>query len=183
MIREPVARRYAHALFDAAEARGLLDTVEGDLAAFARLLRDEPRLSSLLITPQVTAGEKRRLLVAILGGRVHPLVLELLWLLLAKKRLPAVGDITEGYGLLLEAKRGIVRAEVTTARPPSAAQLDRLKAALERRTGKKVLLERKIDPRIVGGVVVRMGDQIIDRSIRRTFQEIRASLLEVPVLG
>jgi len=183
MIREPVARRYAHALFDAAKARGLLDTVESDLAGFERLLRDEPRLSSLLITPQVTTAEKHRLLEAILGGRVHGLVLELLWLLLAKKRLPAVGDIIEGYGLLLEAQRGIVRAEVTTARPMSAAQQERLKAALERRTGKTVLIERKIDPRVMGGVVVRMGDQVIDRSIRRTFQEMRASLLEVPVLG
>jgi len=183
MIREPVARRYAHALFDAAQARGLLDTIEGDLAAFARLLREEPRLSSLLITPQVTTVEKHRLLQAILGGRVHALVLELLWLLLAKKRLPAIGDITEGYGLLLEAHRGIVRAEVTTARPMSAAQQERLKAALERRTGKTVLIERKIDPRVMGGVVVRIGDQVIDRSIRRTFQEMRASLLEVPVFG
>ena len=183
MIRQPVARRYAHALFDAAKARGLLATVESDLADFTRLLREEPRLSSLLITPQVTTNEKRRLLEAILGGRVHALVLELLWLLLQKKRLPAIGDIIEGYGILLEAHRGIVRAEVTTVRSLSAAQQERLKAALERRTGKTVVLERKIDPRVMGGVVVRIGDQVIDRSIRRTFQEMRASLMEVPVHG
>ncbi len=183
MIRQPVARRYAHALFDAAHARRLLDTVESDLADFTRLLREEPRLSSLLITPQVTTGEKRRLLEAILGGRVHALVLELLWLLLQKKRLPAIGDIIEGYGILLEEHRGIVHAEVTTVRPLSAAQQERLKASLERRTGKTVVLERKLDPRVMGGVVVRIGDQVIDRSIRRTFQEMRASLMEVPVHG
>ncbi len=183
MIRQPVARRYAHALFDAAEARGLLDTVESDLAALARLLRAEPRLSGLLVTPQLTTGEKHRLLEAILGGRVHGLVLELLGLLLEKKRMKALGDIIEGYGMLLEEQRGIVHAEVTTVRPLSAAQQQRLKAALERRTGKTVVLEPRIAPRVLGGVVVRIGDQVIDRSIRRTFEEMRASLLEVPVRG
>lgn len=183
MIRQPVARRYAHALFDAAKARGLLDRVESDLAALERLLREEPRLSSLLVTPQITTGEKHRLLAAILGGRVHALVLELLGLLLEKKRMPAIGDIIEGYGLLLEEQRGIVHAEVTTVRPLSAEQAERLKAALERRTGKTVVLARRLDPRVMGGVMVRMGDQIIDRSIRRTFQEMRASLMEVPVRG
>ncbi len=183
MIREPVARRYAHALFDSAAARGLLDAVESDLAALVRLLRAEPRLSSILVSPQVTNAEKRQLLTAVLGGRVHVLVLELLWLLMGKKRLPVLHQIIEGYGYLLEAHRNIVRAEVTTAVPLTAAHEQRLKAALERRTGKTVLIERQVDPRIVGGVMVRMGDAIIDRSVRRAFHEIRAGLLEVPVTG
>jgi F-type H+-transporting ATPase subunit delta len=183
MIREPVARRYAHALFDSAAAHGLLDTVESDLDALVHLLRAEPRLGSLLVSPQIAAAEKRQLLTAILGGRVHALVLELLWLLLQKKRLPVLHQIIEGYGHLLEIHRNIVRAEVTTAVPLPAAQEQRLKSALERRTGKQVVLERKVDPRIVGGVMVRIGDQIIDRSIRQAFLELRANLLEVPVTG
>jgi F-type H+-transporting ATPase subunit delta len=183
MIREPVARRYAHALFDSASVHGLLDTVASDLAGLVRLLRDEPRLSSVLVSPQVTTAEKRQLLTAVLGGRAHALVLELLWLLLEKKRLPVIHQIIEGYQELLEAHRNIVRAEVTTAVPLPAQQEQRLKAALERRTGKTIMLQRKVDPRIVGGVMVRMGDQVIDRSIRRVFQEMKASLLEVPVAG
>jgi len=183
MIREPVARRYARALFDSAAAHGLLDTVAGDLAALVRLLREEPRLGSVLITPQVTVAEKRQLLTALLGGRVHAVVLELLWLLLEKKRLPVVHQVIESYQGLLEAHRNIVRAEVTTAVPLPATQEQRLKTALERRTGKTVVIERKVDPRIVGGVMVRIGDQIIDRSVRHAFLELKANLLEVPITG
>ncbi len=181
MIKEAVARRYSRALFGAAQARQLIDRVAEDLEGIERLLREEPRLGGLLISPQVAAEEKRALLETLLRGRAHPLVLELLGLLLEKKRMTVVQQVIEGYRELVEEHRGIVRAQVTTAVPMPDALRERLLAALERRSGKKILIEPAVDPRVIGGVMVRMGDRIIDRSVQRAFKEMRENLLEVPV--
>lgn len=181
MIREPVARRYAQALFKASEARDLLDTLAGDLRGLDALLRDHPRLRHFLISPQIGEKAKRELIANLFADRAHPLVVELLYLLMEKKRLPLLGQIIEGYRDLLEEHREIVRAEVTTATPVPSELEERLVRALERRIGKTVLLEKRIDASILGGMMVRIGDQILDRSIRHAFEAIRERLMEVPV--
>jgi F-type H+-transporting ATPase subunit delta len=181
MIREPVAKRYAQAIFEAAKARDLLDPVAADLAGLGELQRGHPRLWRLLIIPQIDPQAKRRLVGDLFAGRVHPLVVELLFLLMEKKRLGVLDQIIESFELMLEEHRGIVRAEVTTATALPEKLEQELVRKLERRTGKIVRLGKRIDAAILGGMMVRIGDRIMDRSIRRTFDEIRERLMEVPV--
>ncbi|MCK4304979.1 MAG: F0F1 ATP synthase subunit delta [Candidatus Eisenbacteria sp.] len=181
MIREAVARRYARALFEAAEARDLLDTVAEDLRGIGVLLRDHPEFHRLLTIPKIDELAKRKLISELFGGRVHALVVELLFLVLEKKRFPVLAQIIEGYRDLLEEHRGIVRAEITTAvrLPEPLEQI--LIQKLERRTSKTVLLVKRVDASILGGMMVRIGDRIMDRSIRRTLEEIKEALMTVPV--
>lgn len=181
MIREPVARRYAQALFEAAQARGLLERVAAELAGIGTLLAEHPQLRRLLTIPKIEAAVKRRFIEETFGGRVHPLVIELFFLLMEKKRMGALEEIIEGYQELLEAHQGIVRAEVTTAVPVPPDLEGRLIEKLERWTGKRIKLERRVDPFVLGGMRVRMGDYVVDRSIRRALEEMRARLMEVPV--
>ena len=181
MIREPVSRRYARALFAAAEAGDLLDVVEADLRSIEALRKAHPELGYMLLAPLLDEPRKRALIAKVLTGRVHPLVVELLYLLLEKKRLALFEEIFEVFHLLLDEHRGIVTAEVTTATPLSESTVARLVARLEQDTGKSVVLEKHVRPSILGGIMVRFGDRIMDRSIRRALDEIRERLLEVPV--
>ncbi len=181
MIRDPVARRYARALFDAASGRGLLDLVAADLKDIELLLRGSPELQRLLTTPKVDEEGKRRIIRDLFRNRVHDILVELLDLLLEKKRFGVLDQVIEDYGNLLEEHRGVVRAEVTTATEVPVAQERELIAKLEKRTGKTIRLVKRIDPSILGGMMVRIGDRIIDRSIRRGFEEMREKLLEVPL--
>lgn len=181
MIREPVARRYARALFEASRNRKILDEVAGDLESIKLLLTQQPELDRLLTAPQIDQKAKKSVVGEVFTDRVHPLILELLYLLMDKKRLGILVQIIEGYRDLLEARRGITRAEVTTAVPLPEGQEQRLIERLEALTGQTILLEKRVLPAILGGMMVRLGDQIIDRSIRRTFEEMRQQLSEVPV--
>ena len=182
MIRQPVARRYAQALFEAAQARELLELVAEELASIRLLLDEYPQLRRLLTIPKIDAATKRKFIEDLIGGRAHPLVIELFYLLMEKKRMAVLGEIIEGYQELLEEHQGLVRAEVTTAvRVPDDLE-QRLVENLERWTGKQIKLEHRVDPFVLGGMRVRMGDYVVDRSLRRAFEEMRARLLEVPVL-
>ena len=182
MIREPVARRYARALFQAASARNTLDEVGADLEGIGRLLREAPELGQLLSAPQIKHDNKREIVGNIFRDRVHPLVFELLHLLMEKKRLVILPQIIEGYRDLSERARGIRRAEVTTAVTLPQDHEQTLVGRLEKITGHSILLEKRVDPGILGGMMVRLGDRIIDRSVRRTLLEMRHDLLNVPIL-
>lgn len=182
MIREPVARRYARALFDAASARDILSEVGGDLESIGRLLRETPELGQLLTAPQIRQDEKRKVIQTVFRDRVQPLVTELLHLLMDKKRVVLLRQIIEGYRNLYEQARGIERAEVTTAIILPQDQEQSLVGKLEKLTGHSIILEKRVDPGILAGMMVRLGDRIIDRSVRRTLREMRHDLLEVPVV-
>ena len=181
MIEEAVARRYARALFAASEARDLLDRGGEELTAITVALRRSPRLWQILRGPQIEEAAKLRLLSRAFADRVHPLVFELLELLLEKKRIDALPEIAAAYRTLVAEHRGIVQAEVVTAVPLPADLEERLVERLASRTGKRIEIEKRVDPDILGGAIVRMGDRVIDGSVRRTLEEIGAQLREADI--
>lgn len=178
-IPEPVARRYARALFAAAAARGVLDRVAEDLPAVADYVASEARVRHLLAIPLMTIGEEQALVERLFGGRVHPLVIELLQLLLEKKRFPILGDVRDAFGEQVDRERGIRRARVTSAVPLAEDLAERLRRALAVHTGKTILLEQRVDRRLLGGLRVQIGDEVIERSVRRTLEELHAALRAV----
>ena len=181
MSREPVAKRYAQALFIAAEKRNLLEEITGDLKGIAALLDQEPGFKRFLNSPRCTQTEMAALIKNVFATRVHPLTLELFNLLLNKKRLPILDQIIADFVEMIEAHQGIVRAEVTAAVPISGAMVEELVQKLGAGSGKTVIVEQKVDPAILAGMMVRMGDQIIDRSARRMLTELREHLMAVSV--
>ena len=181
MTREPVAKRYAQALFEAARKRSLLETIAEDLEGILSLLNAEVGFRRFLSSPRCNHKEMDRLLHTVFVGRVHPLTHQLFNLLMKKKRLPILDQIIEAYLGMIEVYKGIITAEVISAVPVSDEFVDELIGKLEAGSGKQVKLKKKIDPEIIAGAMVRMGDKIIDRSARRMLAEMRDYLSEVAV--
>jgi F-type H+-transporting ATPase subunit delta len=182
-LKQPaaVARKYALALFRAALQRGALDPVAADLESVRELLRADPRFADLLAAPDVPVADKQALLGRVLNGRVGPVVQELLSLLLAKGRFGLLPAATVRYRELLEEERGIVRAKAVTAVRLTDPEKTKLVERLQKVTGKKVLMTESVDPAILGGVLVTVGDRIIDGSVRSALRDLRESLLAAPL--
>jgi F-type H+-transporting ATPase subunit delta len=172
-----VAERYAQAVMGAARGRGVVDEVAADLASILVLAEQDPHLRRVLESPRVREDHRHRLVDALFAGRVHVLTLRLLHLLVEKKRTPYLRGVARAYADLVDQARGLIRARVTTAAPLAAGQLERLRVALEARTGRPVVVVPRVDRDVIGGVVVQFGDQIVDDSVRTRLGEIREALL------
>jgi F-type H+-transporting ATPase subunit delta len=186
VVLSGIGKRYAVALFNAAVAEDVLDQVHGDLTSFAHLLEKEPSLRVFLVSQRVSAEEKRELLVQAIGDRASGLFLKFLLLLIDKKRIDEfadnkLADIAEPFVTLYEEHKNIVKVGIVTAVPLDAELERKAKDMIERRMGKTARLEKRIDPAIIGGMIVIAGDQIIDGSIRSQLADLRQDLLEARV--
>ncbi len=182
MIRDPgVAHRYAAALFGAARSRSEDEAVLADLQSIERLYELDPALKTFLEAPDVLAEQKEALIRGVLGGRVSELVVRFLLLMLRKKRIQHLSIVFGHYRKLVEELHGIERARVVTAVPLAPDLAEPLRQRLETLSGKRVLLELRVDPAVLGGVVVTLGDKIIDGSLRHRLDEMRDRLLRARV--
>ena len=171
-----IVRAYARALLAVAGAEGIVDAVENDLRDVSRAFQDSAQLREFFSNPGVPGANKRAALEQILETKVHTVVAANLGLLVEQghgRHLPAV---TEQYIQEAADVRGRLTAEVTTAVALSPDQEARLREALTKRTGRKITLRTVVDPTIAGGAVLRVGDQIIDGSIRSGIERLRSSL-------
>jgi F-type H+-transporting ATPase subunit delta len=177
-----LARRYAQALYLAARRKEAVARVGEDLAQVHALDDAQGgRLMHFLQAPQVPHEQKEALIEAGLRPFVHGLVVEFVRLLLGKKRLFYLHDIVAQFQELVEEHEGIVRARVTTAVPLHDDETRALIAALESSLAKKVRAETHVDPAILGGVVVKVGDRIADRSVARMLELLKEQLLAASV--
>lgn len=172
-----IVRRYATALFGAARKAGLIDRIESDLGLVSYVMETSPRLVDALHSPLVPGASKRDILRDIFADKVHQLTLSYLYLLVNKRREGAILPTEEEFLLLANEARGVVAAEVTTAVRLERDEEARLKARLATMTGKDIHLVKNVDPEIIGGVLVRIGDTVIDGSIRGQLAALREQLL------
>jgi F-type H+-transporting ATPase subunit delta len=177
MAELAVVRRYARALFDSANRSGGVDQVEEDLKAVDQVLRQVPRLQSVLRAPTITATRKKHLLAHAFGTRVGPLTMRFLTLVVERRRQDVLTDVYAEFLRLANALRNILPVEVTSATPLTDAERDALARSLAKRTGKQIVLQVDIDPALMGGVVIRMGDTVIDGSVRTRLAQLRERLL------
>jgi F-type H+-transporting ATPase subunit delta len=173
-----VARRYAKALFEMGVDGGNFEALGREIGEFADLLSASPELGQTLANPVFSATEKRAVLEKLLP-RVTPTpaVQRFVMLLLERGRIVLLPAIARAFRDMTDQHLGRVRAKVTSAQPLDAGALDRVRKALERRTGKQVLLETAVDPELVGGVVASVGDLVLDGSVRTQLEDLRAKLL------
>lgn len=182
MIRDRgVAQRYANALFGAAEKRGTTEAILADLDSLHALEARGPSLQSFLESPSILDEHKEALAVKVLRGRVDELTVQLVLLMLRKGRTQHLPLVREPFRKLLEAKLGQERARVVSAVPLDAATLERIRTGLERVTGKKIQVIAEVDPSILGGVVVTVGGQILDSSLRTELASLRDELMQARV--
>ena len=174
MARKAQARRYAQAVFEIAIERNELDRWQSDLGRIASLSAGEA-VVTLLENPKLRFEEKARLLSGWFGD-VNTLALNLVYLLVAKGALSMMGEIADEYQRLLDGHRGIERAEVITAVPLANGDRLRLEKRLEAVVGKKVVVKPEVDPDIIGGIVARIGGQLLDGSTRSRLETLKKKL-------
>jgi F-type H+-transporting ATPase subunit delta len=175
------ARRYAGALFNLAEKRGEVDAVQENLKMVTNVAEKSPELMAVLHHPRITRARKKELLHHIFEGNVREDVEHFLFLLVERDRASIIPAVVREYSRRVDEYRGEVNAVAATAQPMSAEQIAALKARLEQATGLKVRLQTHVDEHLLGGMVVRVGDRMIDASIASRLQAIRDQLKKTKV--
>lgn len=172
-----VAGRYAAALYDLANEQGQVAEVETDLAKLQGLIDESDDLKSLVRSPLYSVEEQSGAMEAVAGkAGLGPLVQNFLKLLARNRRLFAVSDMVKAFRALAAQSRGEVTAEVMSAGTLSDAQLEELKSALKASVGKDVQLAIRVDPGLLGGLIVKIGSRMIDSSLRTKLFNLRLSL-------
>jgi F-type H+-transporting ATPase subunit delta len=176
MAHDPINSGYAQALLALAQAENAVGRVEEELLRLRELIKANPMLLEFLKNPNVKHEGKRQALSELFENRVHPIVLNLLIAISDQDRGGRVLAIIEEFSALAAAARQTVTGEVTTAITLDDATLKRLADELSRTTGKNVHLFQKVDPSILGGAIITIGEQIIDGSLRRKLNQLKEQL-------
>lgn len=177
-----IAGRYAAALFELADEAKAIDQVSGDLDRFVALVDGSADLDRLIRNPVFTADEQVAALTALLGkAGITGLAANFLKLVAAKRRLFLVRGMIAAYRGLVAARKGVIAAEVTVAHPLTeknrAAVLEALTAqAKKAAAGRSVALTEKVDPSIIGGLVVKLGSRMIDASLKTKLNAIKLAM-------
>jgi len=174
MIRDIAAKRYARAAFEVALERGALDRWSDDLRLIAAVMADA-KVLALLASTKVPLAQRYRLLEGTLAG-IDPRAMNLAKLLVAKGRAGLAPQIAEAYLGLVDEHRGIAHATVTTAVPLSDAEREAVEKRLGELSGKQVIAHLEVEPAIVGGLVARIGDKVIDGSTYGKLLALKRSL-------
>ena len=175
-----MAGRYATALFELALEERAIDAVKADLDRFDALIGESADLRRLVRSPAFTADAQSRALAAVLDkGGIGGLAARFLQVVSANRRLFAVQDIIKAFRKLVAEHKGEVSAEVTLADRPSEQHLGAIKSALNAVTKKDVQVDVKVDPSIIGGLIVKLGSRMVDSSLRTKLNSIKHAMKEV----
>ncbi|WP_428564827.1 MAG: ATP synthase F1 subunit delta [Solidesulfovibrio sp. DCME] len=174
-----VARRYAKALFALAKKAGKKAPAEygKDLEAFAEVLEASPDLLKVFANPVIAAEDKKAVLAGVVGKLgLKPMVVNFLSLLADKDRLSFVLEVSAFYRALLDEAEGVLRGQLVTAYTLTDQRQDQIKAKLEKQSGKKLVLSFGVDPAILGGVLLKVGDKVLDASLRAQLEILKEQI-------
>ena len=180
MTNRTAATRYARALLDIAlKEQGDVRAIETELADFVALFTQHPTLEKVLLNPVVPVARKRATIAELtLRAKLSPVLGKLLLLLAERDRLVLLPDLLAAYRERLLDHLNIVRAEVTTAVALPAERATEVERSLARVTGRTVMLDTRVDPAIIGGVVARVGSTVYDGSVTTQLQKMKQRLTE-----
>ena len=167
---------YANGIFELAKAEGELERVESELFTVAQALDDSPELRSTLTDPQLPLEKKQALIDDLIGGRASSLSVDLVQLIVSQGRASELPDIARAVVEAAAASRNKAVAEVRSAVPLDEETIERLAVALGRATGKSVEVKVVVDESVIGGIVARVGDIVIDGSLARRVDSLRQAV-------
>ncbi len=174
-----VSGRYATALFELARDEKSLDAVKADLDRFNAMLEESADLRRLVRSPVFSSEAQSKALAAVLDqAGISGVSANFLKVLTANRRLFAVADVIRAFNALVAKFKGEATADITVAEGLSDKNLDALKSALKAVTGKEVTLNVKIDPSIIGGLVLKLGSRMVDSSLRTKLNSIKHAMKE-----
>jgi F-type H+-transporting ATPase subunit delta len=171
-----IARIYAETLLRLAEREKAIDDVDAGVAALTELLAGDERFVRFLAAPQIAASAKRAVVERALGNRLPPALVKFMRLVIEKHREPMLGEILDAWRELQDVRANRITATLVTAAAVDDAMRDSVRVALEGVTGKHVVLDARVDPALLGGVVIRFGDTLVDGSIRSRLAALRHRL-------
>lgn len=172
-----LAGRYANAVFELAQEQGKVDRVADDFAALKTVIAESPEFARLVKSPLFSHEDQARALKPVLEKMgVDGLTTKFLLTLTGKRRLMALDHVMAAYDRLVARLRGEVQAEVTSAHPLNSAQTAELKSVLKSKLGREPRLNAKVDPTLLGGLVVKVGSRMIDSSLRTKLAGLRAAM-------
>lgn len=164
---------YARGIFEMAKGEGALDRVESELLAVARAIESSNELRSTLTDPQLTLERKQAIVEELIEGRASSLTIAAVQMIVGQGRAGDLPEIAMGLAEAAASSRNKAVAEVRSAVPLDEATIARLTASLGRATGKQVEVKVVVDPSVIGGIVSRVGDTVIDGSLARRFDQVR----------
>lgn len=177
MLNQAVARRYATALFELAQEKGLVDQVDRDLEVVVGMVEANPKFRAVIDDVLISVEVKQNLFRKLFADRVSPLVLNFLLVLARKRREGSLGDIRRAFVDLANQARGLVEVEVRSAVPLGDDTIAALEGRLVSHLGKRVKFSAQVTPDLIGGLVVRVGDQLMDGSVKTRLQRMRQRLI------
>jgi F-type H+-transporting ATPase subunit delta len=178
-VREStIARNYAEALFDLASRRGEHDAVLSAFAALRKLLDEEPEIRTFLETPKLSAREKKAVLRKAFEGRAPDIFVNFLQVVVDHGRQRLLRFVEREYRTMADEHEGRLEVNVMLARAPDDAQRRNIAADLSRTLGKEVVPHVRVNPNIIGGIVVRFGDRVLDGSLKRRLSSLRRRMLD-----
>jgi F-type H+-transporting ATPase subunit delta len=178
---EPVisglARRYATAVFELAQEEKSVETLEKDFTTLKKLISESADLARLVRAPVFSRDEQKKGIDAVLRRiEASPLTVRIVLTLAAKRRLFILVDVIRGFEQLVARLRGETSAQVTSARPLTDAQTAELKSLLRSKLNRDVQLDARVDPTLLGGLIVKVGSRMIDSSLRTKLEGLRAAM-------
>ncbi|EKV32541.1 ATP synthase delta chain [Caenispirillum salinarum AK4] len=172
-----LADRYASALFELAEEKGVLDQVADDLRGLKTMVAESADFRRFIDSPVLSRTEQAKGVAALADkAGMQGVTRNFLGLVATNRRLFALPAVIDAFLERLAAKRGEISAEVVSAKPLSDAQTEALAASLKQAVGKDVALETRVDPGLIGGLVVRVGSRMIDNSLRTKLQRLQLAM-------
>lgn len=171
-----VSERYALSLYEVAADEKKEKVYLDELTSVCAVLEREPDFLKMLMTPSIALEDKQHVLKTVLEGRIETFLLNFLMLITEKRRIGLIRSMREAYKEQYYFENGIVEVRATTAQPMSKALKEKLKDKMGAVTGKQVVLETSVDESILGGIVVKVGGEQFDTSLRTRLAEIAAQL-------
>jgi F-type H+-transporting ATPase subunit delta len=177
MANQVVARRYAQALFDLARDKGLIDQVDDELGMVVSIIDANPQLRTVLDDVLIPDEAKRNLVSKLFAGKVSDLVMNFLLMVIRKRRESQIPAMYRSFLELANEARGIVEVEVRSATQLPEETVRNLEAKLMKRLGKRIKFQTQVVPELLGGLVVRVGDELMDGSVKTRLQRMRERLI------
>lgn len=178
MLENAIARRYASAFFAIAQEQGKLNEFEGELEKVINAVEANEDLRKVLANQLLEATVKKDIVDQVFTGMVSPITVDFLKVILDKRREAFLKDIYNAFVVSANEARNVRDAEVTAAKELTVADLAAIKAKLTTLTGKEIRLTSKVDPSLMGGLVVRLGDKVIDGSVTKRLELLKEALLQ-----